>query len=154
MGTFLNRPRVALILSLAALGGCAKEGHLPGTRVLTVATAGDVVLVGFSRSLGTTGSFELRSIHGQPMVCRGTFRYSVLPRGSARFDCSNAETGSARIEAGKDLSGEGIGQSTLGPIRILYGYPLEEINARMSFPEGKVLVQDDVGIRLVSEEER
>ncbi|HEX7070658.1 MAG TPA: hypothetical protein VF190_07620 [Rhodothermales bacterium] len=144
---------MALIIALAALTGCAKDGYLPGTRVLTVATSGDVVLVGFSQSFGATGNFELTSIHGQPMACRGTFRYAAPPRGGARFNCTNGETGSVRIEAGRGWSGEGFGQSTRGPVRILYGYSLEEINARMTFPEGKVLVRDEKGIRLVSEDE-
>lgn len=71
-----------------------------------------------------------------------------------RFTCTNGESGVVRIEAGSGLSGEGSGESSLGAVHIVYGYPLDEINARMQFPEGKVLVQDERGIGLVSEESR
>lgn len=141
------------VSSVLAVAGCAAEGHLPGTRVLTVATAGDVVLVGFATPKGKTGSFELTSVHGQPMTCRGRFRYTVLPRGTARFSCANGESGVARIEAGKGLSGEGSGDSSLGIVHIVYGHPLDEVNARMRFPEGRVLVQNERGIGLVSADE-
>jgi hypothetical protein len=133
-----------------ALTGCATDERLSATRVLTVATAGDVVLVGFSSSLGTRGSFELASVHGQPMTCRGRFSYRSPPRGIAAFECSNGESGEARIEAGPGLSGEGAGDSSMGPVRIVYGYSLNEINDRMAFPGGRRLTEDHAGIGLMS----
>lgn len=145
----MQRQRIGIFtLATAVLAGCATDARLPATRVLTVATAGDVVLVGFSNSLGTRGSFELASVHGEQMTCEGRFRYRSPPRGTARFDCSNGASGAARIEAGSGLSGEGFGDSSMGPVHILYGHSLAAINARMKFPEGRVLALDHAGIGL------
>lgn len=151
----MTRRQIELILLAVAgcaLVGCATDARLPGTQVLTVATAGEVVLVGFSTSLGTTGSFELASVHGQPMSCEGRFRYRSPPRGVARFECSNGESGVARIEAGSGLSGEGFGDSSMGALHIVYGLSLHAINERMQFPEGTMLARDHAGIGLMPTE--
>ncbi len=145
-----NRIASAALVALAmSATACASDGHIPGTRVFTVATAGDVVLAGFSRSHGSMGNFELASIQGDPMTCDGRFRYVTTSRGHARFQCSNGESGVARITAGTGLSGEGTGESSLGAVHIIYGLPLDEINARMHFPQDGVIRVDDEGIRLV-----
>lgn len=140
----------AALAGAAGLAGCATESRIAGTRVLTVATAGDTVLVGYANSRGSTGRFQLDSVHGAPVTCEGRFRYHAASRRRARFDCTNGDAGPARIEAGQGLSGEGTGESSLGEVHILYGHALEAINARMRFPDGRVLVQTDAGIALVA----
>jgi len=137
---------------VVALVGCASQERITNVGVLTVATVGEYVLVGFSKSLGTTGSFRVQSVHGGSLVCDGKFRYPRPPDGTARFSCSDGRSGSIRIKADGNLSGEGEGGSSMGPIHVVYGYSIEETNRRLDFPAGKALVQNERGIGLVEVE--
>ena len=136
-------------LLVFTLVGCASTESPERRGVLTVATVGEYVLVGFSKSLGTAGSFTVQSVHGGSFSCDGTFRYPRPPDGTARFHCSDGRSGSIRIKADGVLSGGGEGKSSMGPIHVVYGYSIEETNRRIDFPVGKVLVRDERGVGLV-----
>ncbi|MGE0623248.1 MAG: hypothetical protein AB7O54_11565 [Pseudomonadales bacterium] len=117
--------------------------------MLTIAVAGDTVLIGRARTYGTEGTFTLMSLDEEALECRGRFRYDALPSGRARFRCSSGESGSVRIESEGHLIGRGRGTSSLGPIQLVFGYTIEEANRRLRLPAGKMLMRYESGIALV-----
>ena len=131
------------------LVGCANEIDPVASGILTVATIRDHVLIGYSRTLGTTGSFVVQSVSGGSISCEGKFRYPRPPDGTAYFDCSHGQSGSVRIRANGNLIGEGVGDSTMGEIHVVYGYSVSEMNDMLTLPKGTKLVIDDRGIGLV-----
>lgn len=133
----------------ALLVGCAYETSPEAGGVLTVATVRDHVLIGHARTLGTTGSFELQSVYGGALTCEGRFRYPRPPDGTAYFDCSDGQNGSVRIRAEGNLTGEGVGDSAMGRIHVVYGYSIDEMNDLLTLPAGSTLVQGERGIGLV-----
>ena len=70
------------------------------------------------------------------------------PIGTARFSCSNDEQGRVRIESEGHLIGTGSGNSSFGPVEMVFGYSIWEVNNRLTFPEGKVLHVHNRGILL------
>lgn len=139
---------IAVFLMLVATGCANEAGPKPGG-VLTVATVRDMVLIGYSRMLGTSGSFEMRSVYGAPLSCEGRFRYPRPPDGKAYFECSDGQRGSIRIKADGVLSGEGKGTSEMGSVHVVYGYSIDRMNEKLDLPSGTQLVQDEHGIGLV-----
>ena len=141
--------RTALGSFAVLLVGCAYEQSPEAGGVLTVATVRDHVLIGYARTRGTTGSFELQSVHGGTLTCEGRFRYPRPPDGTAYFNCSDGQSGSVRIRAEGNLTGEGIGNSQMGRIHVAYGYSIHKMNDLLTLPPGSTLVQDERGIGLV-----
>lgn len=141
--------RVFTYIFLLFVAGCANEMGSVNGGVLTVATVRDMVLIGHSRTLGSTGSFEIRSVYGVPMSCEGKFRYPRPPDGTAFFKCSDGQHGSVRIKADGVFTGEGKGTSEMGSIHVVYGYSVEQMNNKLNLPSGTQLVQDERGTGLV-----
>ena len=141
--------RVLIIILLLLAAGCANETGSKNSGVLTVATVRDMVLIGHSRTLGTTGSFEIQSVYGAPMSCEGRFRYPRPPDGTAYFNCSDGQQGSVRIKADGVLTGQGRGNSDMGSIHVVYGYSIDQMNRKLDLPSGMKLVHDERGIGLV-----
>jgi hypothetical protein len=128
--------------------GCASEQTRREAGILTIAVAGDTVLIGRSRSFGVDGTFHLRSLETSPLDRKGRFKYHNPPYGRARFNCSNQEAGTIRIQAEGNLQGSGFGDSTLGPVQVVFGYTVAQANRRLELPEGKTLTIHDKGILL------
>ena len=141
--------RVGVILVLA-LSACATE-QSSELGIFTVAVVGREVFVGRSRTYGTSGNFRMQSLAEDPIQCRGQFRYLAPPQGRASFSCSNGESGSLKIRAEGNYIGSGEGTSSMGPVRLLFGYSLWKVNHRI-MPAGKKLVATDEGIELVDVE--
>jgi hypothetical protein len=140
------------LLCVLLVCGCQSDGNRRADfGVFTVAVAGDVVLVGKSRTYGTSGTFELTSLAENPIECRGKFRYNALPSGRATFTCSNGETGSIRLTAEGVYVGHGVGKSSFGPVKVLFGYNLWDVNRRL-MPAGRKLVVADDGFSVVEVE--
>lgn len=141
--------RILPVIFIFLVTGCVNEPGPMAGGVLTIATVGDLVLIGYSKTRGTTGSFAIQSVYGGPLNCEGTFRYPSLPNGIAFFNCSDGQTGSIRIKADGVLAGEGRGSSEVGEIHVVYGYSISEMNERLVLPAGTRLVIDELGIGLV-----
>lgn len=141
--------RVPSILLIVLVTGCASNtpGYRPG--ILTVAVSGNDVYVGRSQTDGSAGTFKLVSLDDKHVECNGHFRYNLPPNGTARFHCSNGDSGRLRIRAEGYLVGSGRGQSTRGPIEIVFGYSLKQANSRLKLPPGTELVWYGVDIALV-----
>lgn len=137
------------ILLLAAACSSTEPGRSLG--VLTVAVAGAHVLVGRSISYGQDGTFELTSMNDPALQCSGRFRYRMPPDGRARFRCSNGETGTLKIRAEGVLIGSGRGESSLGPVELVFGYRLPVVNARLPLPAGSRLTVEDDRIVLIQD---
>jgi hypothetical protein len=131
--------RILFICAAILLSACSTSVRKSNLNVFTVAVAGNQVLVGESITFGTNGTFSMKSINGEPISCKGKFVYDQLPKGRAKFSCSNGETGNLRIRAEGDLSGTGQGTSSLGPVQIIFGYSLPAVNSKLRFPDSKQL---------------
>ena len=144
--------RALLPLALLALtAGCTAPSSHRSLGVLTVAVAGDHVLLGRSVTYGRDGSFELSSMMDESLRCSGRFRYLNPVDGRARFRCSNGETGTIRIRAEGAFIGSGTGDSSLGPVELLFGYAMRRVNARLPLPSGTRLAVVDGIVVLVEE---
>jgi hypothetical protein len=141
----LTRVLVAIAFALTA---CASPQSGVGG-VFTVAVAGQEVLVG--RSDARSGTFVVQSLSESPIECKGEFRYLMPPTGRAAFDCSNGEHGTLTIHTQGNNIGFGEGASSVGPVRILFGYSLKEVN-RQLMPPGKVLEFQNGSVVLVKVE--
>jgi hypothetical protein len=139
--------RIAFLL-VAGLCGCTAKEPSSAPGIFTVAVAGEQILVGRSRTYGSSGTFELRTLSEPAMECHGRFRYSAPPTGTASFDCSNGERGTLRIRAEGNYVGSGEGASSFGRVRALFGYSLWEVNNRL-MPAGKKLVTSGDRLELV-----
>jgi hypothetical protein len=147
----VRRPivRVALVLALG-LYGCATSEQSSQLGVFTVAVAGEQVFVGRSRPNGADSTFEVESLADPRIVCHGRVRYSssptsiaiLPPKGRGTFDCSNGEHGMLKIRVEGRNVGSGEGDSSFGPVKVLFGYSLLEVNNRLMLP-GRKLVLDD-----------
>jgi len=144
-GQFQVRARLLFVIGLAA---CSSREQLQPPGVFTVAVAGDQVFVGQSHASGHSGVFEVGSLSGPRIQCRGHFNYSEPPNGSAIFACSSGEHGTLRLSADGPYVGTGTGSSSFGPVRVLFGYSLAEVNRRI-IPHGKRLVVTAEGTSLV-----
>jgi len=138
--------RAATLIVTTFLFGCATQSETRRGDILTVATVGEYVLIGYSFSLGTTGSFSLESVYGGPLSCEGRFRYPRPPDGAAYFECSDRHPGPIRIKVDGILTGKGSGDSPMGPIHVVYGYSIAVMNEILTLPKGTLLLQDDRGI--------
>lgn len=138
----------ALFLITVLIFGCVSQTTTRTAGFLTVAAAGDIVFIGRARTFGTDGTFRMRSLDPEPIECTGRFRYSSPPSGRARFSCSNEEKGTLRIESEGGLRGTGSGTSSFGPVQIIFGYSIREVNRRLKFPDGKILSIVGQGILL------
>jgi len=75
-------------------------------------------------------------------------RVEFKSNGSAIFACSSGEHGTLRLSADGPYVGTGTGSSSFGPVRVLFGYSLAEVNRRI-IPHGKRLVVTAEGTSLV-----
>lgn len=146
--------RLLLSLILALTGCSSSTSGAPSAgsasfTILTVAVAGERVFIGGSKSFGREGSFSLVSMTGPRIDCSGTFRYHHPPRGRAVFTCSNGESGMVRLQSEGNLIGSGEGSSTFGPVAILFGHSLDEVNSRLPLPPGARLAEVDGNVRLI-----
>ena len=71
------------------------------------------------------------SLTENSIQCSGTFRYNSDASGTARYSCSDGETGKLRIEAEGPMVGSGKGTSTKGPVELVFGYSLERVNRKL-----------------------
>ena len=131
--------RILFVCVAILLSACSSSARKSNLNVFTVAVVGNQVFVGESITFGTNGTFRMRSINGDPTSCKGKFVYNRLPKGKAKFSCSNGETGNLRILAEGNLSGTGKGTSSLGPVQIIFGYSLPVVNSRVRFPDNMQL---------------
>lgn len=132
---------VAVLLLVSLSFGCSSAGPRPHLGILTVAVAGDVVLVGHSISHGTSGTFHLTSLERSPNECKGRFEYGLAPRGRAKFKCSTGERGRVQIHSEGNVIGSGQGNSSFGPIQLVFGYSLKQVNRKLRFPGGQQLIE-------------
>jgi len=146
------RRSTAAIMVATFLVGCAAQTESTRGDVLTVATVGGYVLVGYAFTLGTTGAFRLDSVYGGSLSCEGKFRYPRPPHGTAYFACSDGQSGSIRIEVDGILTGEGSGNTPMGLMHVVYGYSVSMMNKKLTLPKGTLLLSDDRGIGLVEAE--
>ncbi len=109
------------------------------------------MFVGQAHTSGSSGHFEVESISEHPIQCRGQFRYSEPPNGTATFTCSSGEHGTLRLAADGPYIGSGKGRSSFGPVKLLFGYSLAEVNRRI-IPRGKTLVLESEGAKLIEAE--
>ena len=145
LGGTVTRALVAIAFALTA---CASpRSGVSG--VFTVAVAGQEVLVG--RSDARSGTFVMQSLSESPIECKGEFRYLMPPTGRAVFDCSNGEHGTLTIHAQSNNMGVGEGTSSMGPVKVLFGYSLKEVN-RQLMPPGRVLEFQNGSVGLVKVE--
>lgn len=140
--------RMSTVILMLLGAGCASELSPTDGVVLTIAVVRDAVLVGHSKTRGTTGSFELQSVYGVPLNCVGKFRYSRPPDGTAFLSCDDGQRGSVRIKADGNLTGEGRGTSEMDVIHVVYGHTIGEMNERLELPQGTQLVSNERGIGL------
>jgi hypothetical protein len=138
----------ALVATAFALTACASQQSGVGG-VFTVAVAGQEIFVG--RSDARSGTFLVQSLGESPIGCKGQFRYLMPPTGRAEFDCSNGEHGTLTIHAQGNNIGSGEGTSSMGPVRLLFGYSLKEVN-RQLMPPGRVLEFQNGRVGLVKVE--
>ena len=117
---------------------------------LTVAVVGDHVLVGEATSFGFNGTFSVAAVTAEPMSCTGRFRYrGRSSRGKATYSCDNALSGTLQIEMRDSARGTARGDTAMGPMVALYGYDVDQVNARLTFPGGQRLAWAGEAYRLI-----
>lgn len=107
------------------------------------------MLIGAAQTFGTSGIFEMKSLHTPAIDCSGNFNYTNLPNGKAVFNCTNNEKGFARIKLDGNLTGTGRGTSSFGKVQLAYGYSLNKMNMILKFPENKILVANEQEFKLM-----
>ena len=132
-----------IALTIGLLPACATQHEPARPGVLTIAVAGETILVGQSNPLGTRGTFRLVSITDIPMQCSGQFNYHNMPHGRARFSCANGDKGAVKLLLDGTINGTGKGDSSLGPVQLVFGYSIDQANERLQLPNNLVLVAED-----------
>ena len=140
-----------LCLALITVASCASHESHNRMGVLVVAATESTVFVGRAHTLGTRGTFTMTSLDDSDIHCSGTFRYHFSDRGRANYTCSDEQTGQLQIKASGYLSGTGEGNSDLGPVQLVFGYPLKQVNRMLSLPGGSELVWSGQDILLVEQ---
>lgn len=134
---------------LATATSCAMSNRAPASEVFVAVVAGERTLVGVARPRGYGGDFELKTLYEPAIDCAGNFRYDDNGKGRANFKCTNNESGMIKLQSRGGLSGDGYGNSTLGPVKALFGYSLSQINRKMEFPGDRALQASERGFKLI-----
>ena len=152
--TIVVRPKAKMMYMISFalfLGACASQDTVNRIGVLVVATTKNTVYVGRAHTLGRRGTFTLESLDDEHVSCSGTFRYHFDNRGRARYRCSDNQSGQLRIMAEGFIVGAGTGESSEGPVELVFGYPLKQVNKKLSFPGNQKLVWSGQDILLVED---
>ena len=141
--------RILFTMSML-LGASVHGAEKDPQQFFTVMTMGDHVLIGSIVPLARAEwNFRVVSLTKPALSCRGRLEFMqhgvVSKKGKGRYNCDNDMKGRLRSRSETVIQGTAKGKSDLGPINLIYGHTLENINERMDFPNDAALVVTEAG---------
>ena len=82
------------------------------------------------------GTIKIRSVQDSDVKCIGSFEYvsRKLLSGKGTLNCNDGNTAIFNFKGRDNVSGEGYGRSTLGPVSFTYGYSPDESFSAINVP--------------------
>ncbi len=82
------------------------------------------------------GTIKIKSTEDSSVKCIGSFEYvsRKLLSGKGTLNCNDGNTAIFNFQGRDNISGEGFGRSTLGPVSFTYGYSPDESSSAINVP--------------------
>lgn len=82
------------------------------------------------------GTIKIKSVEDSNVKCIGSFEYvsRKLLSGKGTLNCNDGNTAIFNFQGRDNISGEGFGRSTLGPVSFTYGYSPDESSSAINVP--------------------
>lgn len=82
------------------------------------------------------GTINIRSMQDSNIKCIGSFEYvsRKLLSGKGTLNCNDGNIAVFNFKGRDNVSGEGYGRSTLGPVSFTYGYSPDESSSAINVP--------------------